>query len=184
VPDKTSFEPYHDYRIPEKFRGVVPALYDDGHGTVIYEVPRVHPGIARVVDRAAMDGFGTIQAGDDAAGLTRYLAVVENPGQTAATLRWLGFDEAEIEAKAGPGQSVLVQETWDPGWHAWENGTRLPIRTENTMGFMLIDTPEGDHRIRMRFETPLENRAGRVIFVLTGIVMAGLVAARHTGTRE
>jgi hypothetical protein len=43
------------------------------------------------------------------------------------------------------------------------------------MGFTLIDAPEGDHQIPMRFETPLENRAGQAIWVLTGIVMIGLI---------
>jgi hypothetical protein len=42
------------------------------------------------------------------------------------------------------------------------------------MGFMLIDTPEGGHKIQMRFEAPLENRAGQVLFVLTGIVIIWL----------
>jgi uncharacterized membrane protein YfhO len=73
---------------------------------------------------------------------------------------------------------VLVQETWDPAWHAYEHDKELPIRIETAMGFMLIDTPEGEHRIQMRFETPLENRAGQVLFVLTGLVIGGLVIRR------
>ena len=42
------------------------------------------------------------------------------------------------------------------------------------MGFMLIDLPAGLHRIQMRFETPLENRFGQVLFVITLIIVAGL----------
>jgi hypothetical protein len=175
VPGKTSFDVYRDFQQPEKFHGVLPALYDDQHDTVIYRVSRLHSGIARIVDRAAMNSVAKIQGGDDAAGLTKYLAVVENPAQNAATLTWRGFDEADIEANTGGGKSVLVQETWDPAWHAYENGKQLPVRAENTMGFMLIDAPEGDHKIQMRFETPLENRAGQVLFVLTVMVMVGLV---------
>jgi uncharacterized membrane protein YfhO len=130
-----------------------------------------------------MNGTGKIRGGDDATGLTKYIAVVENPAQKAATLKWRGFDETEIEATTGGGQSVLVQETWDPAWHAYENGKELPIRAENTMGFTLIDVPEGEHRIQMRFETPLENRAGQVLSVLTGLAMVGLVIRRpFTGT--
>ena len=80
-------------------------------------------------------------------------------------------------ARAGAGESALVEETWDPAWHAYENGKELPIRADETMGFMLIDAPEGDHRIRLRFETPLENRFGEVVFVLTGMVVIGLGVA-------
>lgn len=106
------------------------------------------------------------------------MALVENPAQNAATLTWHGLDEAEIDAETERGQSVLVQETWDPAWHAFENGKELPLRMEDKMGFMLIDAPEGQHKIRIRFETPLENRVGQVLFVLTGIVLAGLVIRR------
>jgi hypothetical protein len=177
VPGKTSLDPYHDYPKPEKFASL-PILFDDGHGTVIYAVPRLHPGIARIVDRAAMTGLAKIQGGADVAGLTNYVALVENSAQNAATLTWPGLDEAEIDAETERGQSVLVQETWDPAWHAFENGKELPLRMEDKMGFMLIDAPEGKHKIRIRFETPLENRAGQVLFVLTGIVVAGLVIRR------
>jgi hypothetical protein len=178
APGPGSFEPYHELKHPEKLSGVLPILYDDQHETLIYRVPRLHPGIARIVDRAAMNSPVKIQGGDDAAGLAKYVAVVENPAQNASTLTWHGFDEADIEAHTGEGQSVLVQETWDPAWHAYEHDKELPIRIETAMGFMLIDTPEGEHRIQMRFETPLENRAGQVLFVLTGLVIGGLVIRR------
>ncbi len=122
-----------------------------------------------------MSGVGKIQAIDDAAGLTKYVRVIEDSAQPAATLIWHGFDEAEIEAKAGPSQSMLIQETWDPAWHAAETGKEIPVRADTAMGCMLIDATEGDHRIQMRFETPLENRAGQILFVLTGLIMTGLV---------
>ena len=175
VPGADSIEPSHEFQFPAKLSGLLPVLNDDQHGTVIYGVPRVHPGIARVVDREAISSLAKIQGGDDVVGLTKYVGVVENPAQNTASLTWLGFDHAEIEAKTDQGQSVLVEETWDPAWHAYENGKQLPVRLEGTMGFTLIDAPEGDHKILMRFETPLENRAGQVIFVLTGIVMIGLI---------
>ncbi len=177
APGRTSPEPYHEFEQPEKLQGMLPVLYDDQRGTLVYGVPRAHPGIARIVDRAAMNALGKIQGGDDMAGLTSYLAVVENPAQRAASLTWRGFDEADITAKADIGQSILVQETWDPAWHAYESGKELPIRTEDKMGFMLIDAPEGDHKIQMRFETPFENRAGQMLFFVTAIVIALLLFA-------
>ncbi len=175
VPDKTSFEVYHDYAKPEKFRGVLPSLYDDGHGTVVYGVPRVHAGIARVVEDARLKGIPSFTGGDDSAGLTKYVAAVEDPARPAATLAWEGDDEAEVKASVKPGESILVQETFDPAWRASENGRTLPIRVEPVMGFMLIDAPAGLHDIRLRFEKPLENRLGEVLFFVTLIVLAGLV---------
>ena len=175
VPDKTSPEAYHDYSSPGKFRGVIPVLYDDGRGTVIYRIPRLNPGIVRIVNDARMREVGPIRSGDDNETLTKYVTAVEDPDQPAATMKWPGADEAEIEATANPGQSLLIQETWDSAWHAYENGRELPVRLERVMGFMLIDLPPGIHTINLRFRTPLENRTGEGLFALSVLAGASLI---------
>ncbi len=171
VPDRSSPEPYHDWAKPEKFRGVLPVLHDDGKGTVVYGVPRVDAGLGRVVDRARMASVGK--------NLAEYVAVVENPAQGKAAVSWRGTDEVYLEASVGPGQSVLLQETYDPAWRAYENGTPLAIHPDPFMGFMLIDVPEGNHSIRLRFETPFENRVGQAILFLTLAVLAVIVFPRR-----
>lgn len=178
VPGRGSPDPYLDFAHPDKFRGALPVLYDDGHGTVIYGVQRLHAGIARVVETSALATAGKVRGGDDAEVLARYVAAVENPAVSAATLTWHGFDNATVEGSTTGGQAILVQETWDPAWRAYENGKPLPIHADLTMGFMLIDTQPGRHTIEMRFETPLENRVGEVLFLITAAVMAGLVIRR------
>ena len=175
VPALASLESYRDYQHPDKFRGILKVLEDDGHGTIIYGVPRVHPGIVRVVDKSAILAVPKISGGDRPA-LEKYVAAVENQTQPAATLQWQGFDAAQIQATTAEGQSVLVQETWDPAWHAYENGRDLPLRLEDKMGFMLIDVPAGEHTVRMQFETPLENRVGGIVSALTLLTVLGMVA--------
>jgi uncharacterized membrane protein YfhO len=64
------------------------------------------------------------------------------------------------------GQSILVQETYDPAWHAWSNGTPLVVR-KDAMDMMVIDAPPGDHEITIAFLTPLENKVGGVVTLLT-----------------
>lgn len=175
VPDRTSLEWYHDYQKPEKFRGLAPVLYDDRHGTVIYRIPRLYPGIGRVVETAKIAAVGQVQSGDDVNTLARYVAVVDNAGQSPTSVEWKSFDEAEVQAQLVRGQSVLVQETYDPAWHAYIDGRALPIHLERVMNFMLIEAPEGSHKIQLRFETPLENRIGQCISVLGLVVAAALV---------
>jgi hypothetical protein len=46
------------------------------------------------------------------------------------------------------------------------------------MGMMLVDAPPGDREIRLVFETPLENRVGRVVSVAGGLVVLGLLWRR------
>jgi hypothetical protein len=178
VPDRTSFEPYHDYHKPEKFRGVVPVLYDDQHGTVIYRIPRRYPGIGRVVEAGQLSAIGRINGGEDVGRLTRYVAAVDSPGQSPTPVQWKSFDEVDIQAQVPSGRSVLLQETYDPAWHAYENGRPLAIRPEPVMSFILIDVPAGNHTIQLLFETPLENRIGQMVSGLALLVVAWLIFRR------
>jgi hypothetical protein len=47
------------------------------------------------------------------------------------------------------------------------------------MGFMLIDAPPGDQDIRLEFHTPLENRVGRLITLVTFLVLLTLLFFRR-----
>jgi hypothetical protein len=163
VPDRTSPETYHDYQTPYKFRGLAPVLYDDQHGTVIYRIPRIYPSIGRVVKTPEMAALRPVVGGVDAPGLTRYVAAVENLEQGPTQVTWKSFDEAEVRAHVSAGRAILLQETYDPAWRAYEDGRPVPIRPEPMMNFMLFDVPEGDHDLQLRFETPTENRIGRIV---------------------
>jgi hypothetical protein len=172
VPGKNTLDSYRDYKTPEKFRGAAPVLFDDGHGTLIYKVPNAYSGIGRVVDSEGMAALGPIRGGDDAETLTRYLAVVDKPGQGATSVQWQGTDEMRVSANTAEGQAVLLQETWDPSWHAFENGRELSVKPDPTLSFMTIPVRAGAHRIEVKFETPFENRGGQGMFVLSLTVMA------------
>lgn len=171
VSDQHSLDAYRDHRYPEKFRGVLQPLYNNGHGTIVYRVPRWQPGIGRVVDRGKIDAAAAPFANYDLAGLRNYVSIVEEPHESRAVVRWNGFDEVTIEASVANGQSVLLQETYDKYWRAYEHGRRLAIRPD-PLNFMLIDVPEGGHDIEMRFETPLENRIGQICAWM-GLLIAG-----------
>jgi len=175
VPDQTSREWYHDYRVPNKFQGVAKVLFDDQHGSIIYRVPRLYTGIGRVVNKARILAASPIHGGDDTEGLSKYVAVVEDKDQPETQVTWQSFDDATLTARSATGQTVLFQETYDPDWRAYENGQRLTIDREPAMGFMLIDVPPGDHTIRMRFEVPLENRIGQALFAVTALAMLALL---------
>jgi RHS repeat-associated protein len=73
-------------------------------------------------------------------------------GQNTTYVEWHGFDALRIRATVKEGQVVLLQETYDPEWGAYENGKRLPVSQERPMSFMLIDTGPGTHTIEMRFD--------------------------------
>jgi hypothetical protein len=166
VPDTTSAEWYHDYKYPKKFQGLLPVIWDDGHGTTIYRVPRIHRDLARVVDRAKLAQVGELDFEYYEAALKSYVSLIEEP-QPETSAIWSGFEALKLNVTVGQGQSVLLQETYDPAWHAYEGGKALPTRMDQTMQFTLIDVGPGTHTIDMRFETPLENRVGQAIFLFS-----------------
>jgi hypothetical protein len=178
-----SREFYSDFKVPEKFKAGFPALWDDGHNTVIYGVPRVHNSLGRVVDAAAIQAMQPLNDGLGEAALRRYLAQVERADRPEVSVAWKGFDEVTLRTNVGRGQVVLLQETFDPAWHAYEGARELPIRVDRAMDFMLIETGEGQHEIQMRFETPLENRVGQGMFVLTALMCGWLFWPRAATDR-
>ena len=94
-----------------------------------------------------------------------------------------------VGATLEAGQSILVQESYDPAWQASANGKTVPLR-KDMMGFMVVDLPPGQQEVRLRFVTPLENRAGGLVTLLTwmGLLIGGVknraVFQRLKGSRR
>ena len=166
VADKQSQEMYKDARYPHKFDGVLPVLFDDKQGNVLYKVPRRWPDRIRVVETAKMNAVKLPRFNGDTRHLAAYADAIENGPDSPATLRHAGTDAMRAHARVGPGQAVVVQETYDPAWHAWSGGKPLGVR-KDAMDMMVIDAPPGEQEIFLAFLTPLENKVGRVLSLLT-----------------
>jgi hypothetical protein len=177
VADRSSQEIFKDTAWPRKYDGVLPLLFDNQHGDRIYRIPRRFPARARVVETARLAGTHHPRSNHDVEYLRGYADVVENGPDSPVTLSRPGPDEMSIHATLSPGQSVLVQESHDPAWHAWYANQPLPIR-KDAMGFMVIDAPPGAHQIKLAFLTPLENKIGRVVTAISIFVILALLAGR------
>lgn len=174
VSDKESEEIYHDFVHPRKFDGKLDVVWDDHKGNRVYRVPRRWPAPARVVDRAASQRLHPPAGGDEAAVVRAYADLVEKGPGAPVDLRRESLTSIRLRARLAPAQSLLVQETFDPYWRAYEGNQRLPVH-KDAMGFMRIDAPPGDRDILLVFETPLENRAGRVFSAASGLLVLGLM---------
>lgn len=183
VPDGKSRDNYRgDFKFPDKFKGL-PVLFDDGQGTVAYKIPRTYPGIGRIVDAKVLDATGVIDGGLDMNRLRKLVAETEKPGRPPVSVNWSGFDAVRVQATSAPGESILLQETWDPAWHAEENGVAVPIRKDPVMGFMLLSPAPGQHSIQLKFETPGENRVGQIVSLLSFLLAGWLGLAGWTRKR-
>ena len=174
----TSEEPYKDLGHPERF-AAVPVLFDDGQGNLLYGVPRRYAARARVVDSARLSAQHPPRSIED---LRAYVDVVENGPDSPATLEREGTDAMLLRARVGPGQAILVQESYDPAWQAWSNGQRLPLHAD-AMGFMVVGAPPGEDQVRLAFVMPFENRVGWVLTAISLLFLAAL-AAQAIRTRE
>jgi hypothetical protein len=175
---KNSREMYHDWAKPDKLAGHLPVVYDNGAGDVIYQVPRRFPDHARVVETAKVRALAPVLQDPNA--LRPYVDAIENGPEQPAHLTREGTDAMQVSATLKPGQSIVVQETYDPAWHAYAGSRPLEIR-EDPAGFMEIAAPEGQQQIRLVFEPPLENLLGRVITCLSA---AALLVWAYRGARQ
>jgi hypothetical protein len=175
VSNKQSQEVYHDFGSPYKFNGVLPVLFDDHRGDVIYQVPRRYPSLARVVDTARLQVLRPLTPQTNLEAVRAYTEVIEEGPDSPTTTAWNGTDRMRIHARVAQGQSIVVQVTYDPAWHAYLYGRALPVH-KDAVDFGVIDAPPGENDIAYIFETPLENRIGWGITLLSLMVVVGLPA--------
>ncbi|HYP05846.1 MAG TPA: hypothetical protein VER03_06385 [Bryobacteraceae bacterium] len=174
VNEAHSKERYHDFQSPDKFRGKLPVLHDDGAGNIIYGVPRRYGSLARVVDTAKFNALPEIPGNGTESTLTAWVDAVENGPDVPTTTEWLGTDALRVHAPVQQGQSVFLEVTFDSNWRAYADGRRVPTR-RNHLGFMTIDAPPGSQEIRLEFPLPFSNRVGYALFAMSLLVIGGLV---------
>jgi hypothetical protein len=169
--DSSSQEIYHGVQQPRKFAGILPVLYDRG-GDIVYRVPR-KPGLARVVNERQMSQLPPIPWDNKDRGELRAYAEAIEAVPTLAAYARPASDRIEIAATTGPGESIAVQESFDPGWSARVDERQVPIERD-VMNFMRVQTTPGTHKVRFQYRPTLEMRLGRWVTAASLLVVAGL----------
>ncbi len=182
VHDKTSEEIYHDYEQPERITGSkLKQLYSDGKGNWVYEIPRRFPERARVVDAAKVRANGAAYTVDHPEMLTNYVALIENGPDKRVRLKRIDNQTVRVEAEFAAGQGLVVQESWDHGWHAYSGGRELRVE-KDPAEFILVDAGPGRHTIELRWEPPLENRVGLALTLISLPLLLWLLASRRSSS--
>jgi hypothetical protein len=166
VPGKTSQEPYKDIEDPTKYNSFLPLLRDDGLGNRFYRVPRGGTGIVRIVDQYRLSNVPRVTVKGLLTEILPYAEAVESgPSGDRARYDWQGSDRLDVTADLGAQEALLVQETYDRNWRAYEGDQPRPIQMD-AVGHMLVALPPGQHTIRLVFETPLEIVVGRTVAIV------------------
>jgi hypothetical protein len=175
-----SEEIYHEVTSPRKFMGVLPVLYDKG-GDIVYRVPR-RPGMARVVEEQRIAKLQPIPWSDDDAAQLRAYADTLEAIDTPAVYNRPDIDEIRVSAVTRAGESVMVQENFDPGWRVFVDGTPAVIE-QDIMTFMRVRTEPGAHQIRFVYGASTEARIGMWISIVSLLATSALaINRRGTGS--
>lgn len=174
IPEKNSKETYHDIKTPEVWRSNFALVHDDGEGNAIYRFDRRRRGAVRIVG-SDVQRMKPVLQDDYKWTLAPYVQAIETqppggPDQGRLTVSRTNSDDfGEIAAETVKGEAILVQETFDRAWHAYDRTLggeqRLDIRRD-PMGMMIMALPAGKHSIHLVFETPAEVYIGRLLAIL------------------
>ena len=137
-------------------------------------MPR-RPGLARVVDEQRISHLEPIPwYYKDKPELRAYaetLEAIDTPAQYTRP----SLNEIQISATTELGQSVLVEENYDPGWKAFVDGKPVRIETD-IIGFMRVRPDPGAHQIRFTYGMSTESRIGMWISIMALLTAAYLVS--------
>jgi hypothetical protein len=135
ISGKDSQEYWRAFGHPEKFTGVLPALWSEG-GVTIYRVPLREFTLAHIVPESAIVAR-TPQNPEDVHEVERYVAALDDPSLPGTAFDWEGRNRIRIRTTAAPRQAVTVQVSYHPGWHATVAGQSRDVRKDG-LGLMWL----------------------------------------------
>ncbi len=170
---RNSREGYRDNReFPDRYKGLLPLVWQSGDD-YIYRVPERVPGLARVVLPADLVAHPP-ENGIDVAGLTPFVAALDNPQLPIAEMHWEGPNTAVIHADLKPSQVISVAVNYHPGWTA-----SVPLRSDGLGLIVLEPHCSGPCAIRMTWSPGLEATLALPIALLT-LICRGLMVRGYS----
>ena len=165
VPGPASSEVYRDFVDPQKFDGRLPVVFDE-RGVRIYEVSRVGDPVL-VVGRLA--DLPAPTSAIDRAALDAYLDRVAS-GHAAVVLQERGLGSWRAEVVVAEGESVVLRQAYDSGWHALVDGKAAEVRAD-PIGQLLIDVPPGRHVLELDHRVHNDLIAGASVSLFTTVAL-------------
>jgi hypothetical protein len=156
-----------DWVYPRKFDGRL-ALALDQRGVRIYEVPRA--GDARLVVARVGDLAAPTSAVDRPA-LETYVARMR-VARAPARLEQRGLGGWRADVEVADGESVVLRQAYDTGWHATVDGRDVAVRAD-PIGQLLVPVPAGAHVVELDHRLHGDLLAGIGVATLTALGLLG-----------
>ena len=106
-------------------------------------------------------------------------APLAEAGGTVRTVRY-GPREIVLETTAQGRSFLVTSEAWYPGWQAWIDDRGQPLLLTNA-AFRGMEIPAGRHRVVMRFDPPILQRAAWIS--VAALVLLGAAVRWGVGSR-
>jgi hypothetical protein len=149
-----------NWRDPDKFKGVLPVLWQEGDD-VIYAVPVRSASLAHVVSAEQVVRRAPVN-NVDYEPVLRFDAALRDPSLPDAAFSFERPDVALVHADMKPEQLLSVQVSYHPGWHAFANDQPRPIERDG-LGFMVIEPRcNGPCQIRLEYDGGVEMLLARI----------------------
>jgi hypothetical protein len=172
ISGKDSQEYWRPFTHPEKFDGVLPALWKES-GVTMYRVPLREFTLAHIVPEGALVRHAP-KAPDDLSEVERYAAALDDLSLPGTQFQWEGRNRIRIRTTAAPGQALSMQVSYHPGWHATVAGQPRELRKDGLGLMWLRPGQTGPCEVVLSYDGGWELRLCRW---LSWLAIAGLAAS-------
>lgn len=134
-----SEEIFHDFLSPERF-GQIEGVEEkfNLNGDVIYKIPLNRPSLAQVVKKTDFENLIEPKDAVDTDALEQYVDYIDGAPAGQAEFSWLDNNRAKIKATLQKNEAIGIQVTYDPGWKAFINGCKVPLK-KDVLGFIFLE---------------------------------------------
>ena len=179
---KDSSEYWHGFTHPDKFEGLLPALWRDA-GVTIYRVPLREFTLAHIVPESALVRRIPKEP-DDTREVERFAAALDDASLPGTSFDWEGRNRIRIRTTVAPHQAVSVQVTYHPGWHASVASKSQPIQKDGLGLMWLRPACEGACEIVLDYDGGWELRLCRWAswLAIAAVIVVPVWKRRRPGT--
>lgn len=174
-----SRELYGDFKVPkDKFNGVLEEKAVNRHGDIYFHVPLKDDSLAKVVDYKELLSVPKPENAIDEKPIYRYVAVLEKNSNKKLKVEKLSRSRMRITGQLDSGQGVLVQQTYDSGWHA----SGWTVKKDNFDFVVLVPKKgvSGDFSVELVYRKPLSVYVGYLITIAgIGWVLSKLLGIKR-----
>jgi hypothetical protein len=159
-----STEYFRDFRLPEKFEGLLPRVHNN-RGDRIYHVP--YSGLAHLIPPSAVPTQSVLRAG--AGSLREYLTAIHDPHGKSPFVYWPTRSRIEMHTAVPANHVLSMQVSYHLGWQVTQNGKSIPTSSD-ALGFLVARVEASpDALIAMQFVASWETRLFGCVSLLVWI---------------